>query len=123
MSAKSVLFVDDEPQVLAALRDLMRPQRLRWSMRFAEGPDEALREMEREPADVVVTDLRMPGIRGKTLLALLEAWHPATRRIVLSGHIRADWSSNDAHRAHAVLKKPCDPDALVQAIEGPAPAE
>ena len=118
MSAKSVLFVDDEPHVLAALRDLLRPQRLRWSMRFAEGPDEALREMEREPADVVVTDLRMPGIRGKTLLALLEAWHPRTRRIVLSGHIRADWSTSDAHRAHAVLKKPCDPAALVQAIEG-----
>ena len=80
MSAKSVLFVDDEPHVLAALRDLLRPQRVRWSMRFADGPDEALREME-----------------------------------------RADWSQGDAHRAHAVLKKPCDPAALVQAIEGAEP--
>jgi hypothetical protein len=80
MSAKSVLFVDDEPHVLDALRDLLRP-------------------------------------------ALLEAWHPATRRIVLSGHIRADWSTSDAHRAHAVLKKPCDPAALVQAIEGSPPPE
>jgi DNA-binding NtrC family response regulator len=117
MSAMSILFVDDEPHVLAALRDLLRPQRMRWAMRFAEGPEEALREMERDPADVVVTDLRMPGIRGSTLLALLEAWHPKARRIVLSGHIRADWSSKDAHRAHAVLTKPCDPDALVRAIE------
>jgi DNA-binding NtrC family response regulator len=118
MSAKSVLFVDDEPQVLAALRDLLRAKRRDWTMRFAGGPEEALRELERAPADVVVTDLRMPQIRGSTLLALLEAWHPTTRRVVLSGHVHADWSSRDVHKAHAVLQKPCDAAELVVAIEG-----
>jgi DNA-binding NtrC family response regulator len=118
MAAKAVLFVDDERHVLAALRDLLRAKRFEWNMRFAAGPDEALRELERAPADVVVTDLRMPGIRGTTLLALLEAWHPTCRRVVLSGHIRAEWSSRDAHKAHAVLRKPCHADALIVAIEG-----
>ena len=118
MSARSILFVDDEPEVLAALKDLLRSKRHEWDMRFAVGAEEALRELERRPAEAVVTGLRMHGIRGTTLLALLEAWHPDARRIVLSGHVRADWSSRDAHRAHEVLQKPCDPQALVRAIEG-----
>jgi DNA-binding NtrC family response regulator len=114
---KRVLFVDDEPKVLEALRDRLRPLRHRWAMRFAEGPEEALRELAREPADVVVSDLKMPGIRGTTLLALVKAWHPSARRIVLSGHIRAEWSERHEHCAHAVLAKPCETDALVRAIE------
>lgn len=117
MSARSILFVDDEPDVLAALQDLLRAKRHEWDLRFVVGADEALRELERRPADVVVTDLRMPGIRGSTLLSLLEAWYPSARRIVLSGHLRAEWRSADADKAHVVLHKPCDPSALVEAIE------
>ena len=109
----SVLFVDDEPQVLEGLRDLLRPQRMRWEMRFADTPEEALRAMEHHPADVVVSDLRMPGLKGATLLALIEAWHPASKRIVLSGHVGTDGGV----RAHAVLTKPCDAGTLVRAIE------
>jgi DNA-binding NtrC family response regulator len=109
----SVLFVDDEPQVLEGLRDLLRPQRMRWEMRFADTPEDALRAMEHHPADVVVSDLRMPGLKGATLLALIEAWHPSSKRIVLSGHVGTDGSV----RAHAVLTKPCDAGTLVRAIE------
>ena len=47
-----------------------------WEMRFADTPEAALRAMEHHPADVVVSDLRMPGLKGATLLALIEAWHP-----------------------------------------------
>jgi DNA-binding NtrC family response regulator len=118
MGTKRVMFVDDEPKVLEGLRDRLRPQRLRWNMVFAASPEEALRELAREPVDVVVSDLKMPGIPGTSLLALIEAWHPGTRRIVLSGHIRATWSERHDHRAQAVLAKPCDTDTLVRAIEG-----
>ena len=114
MRSISVLFVDDEPQVLEGLRDLLRPQRMRWEMRFADTPEKALQEMERHPADVVVSDLRHArGLKGATLLALIEAWHPASKRIVLSGHVGTDGDV----RAHAVLAKPCEAGALVQAIE------
>jgi DNA-binding NarL/FixJ family response regulator len=113
MRSISVLFVDDEPQVLEGLRDLLRPQRLRWELRFASTSQAALQEMERHPADVVVSDLHMPGLTGSTLLALIEAWHPASKRIVLSGHVRTEGDI----RAHAVLAKPCDAGDLVRAIE------
>ena len=109
----SVLFVDDEPQVLDGLRDLLRPQRMLWEMRFADTPEAALLAMEHHPADVVVSDLRMPGLKGATLLALIEAWHPGSKRIVLSGHVGTDGDV----RAHAILNKPCDARTLVRAIE------
>ncbi len=109
----SVLFVDDEPQVLEGLRDLLRPQRMLWEMRFADTPEAALRAMEHHPADVVVSDLRMPGLKGATLLALIEAWHPGSKRIVLSGHVGTDGDV----RAHAFLNMPCDASTLVRAIE------
>jgi DNA-binding NtrC family response regulator len=118
MNSKRVMFVDDEPKVLEGLRDRLRPRRWRWNMVFAGSPEQALRELAREPVDVVVSDLRMPGIPGTSLLALIEAWHPGTRRIVLSGHIRATWSERHEHRTQVVLAKPCDTETLVRAIEG-----
>ena len=61
---KHVMFVDDEIQVLESLRDALRPHRREWRMAFAEDGPTALAEMERQPYDVVVSDMRMPGMDG-----------------------------------------------------------
>ena len=61
---KRVLFVDDEPEVLDGLRDALRRYRRVWDMRFAGGGAEALALLEGEPADVIVTDVQMPGMDG-----------------------------------------------------------
>jgi YesN/AraC family two-component response regulator len=78
-----VLFVDDEERVLDALRDALRAQRRGWRMRFAPGAPEALRLLAQHPADVIVTDLRMPGMNGADLLAAIAEQHPQTIGIVL----------------------------------------
>jgi DNA-binding NtrC family response regulator len=115
-AARSVLFVDDEPRVLEGLRDSLRRERVRWRMRFVDDARAGLRELDRDPPDVVVSDLRMPCIRGTTFLALVEAWYPATKRIVLSGHL-GDWPTRDTEQAHRLLSKPCDPETLMRALE------
>ena len=69
-----------------ALRDLLRPRRREWQMRFFVSAEEALRELACRPADVVVTDLRMPGMDGVTLLQEVSRIAEATVRIVLSGY-------------------------------------
>jgi DNA-binding NarL/FixJ family response regulator len=115
---KRVLFVDADPQVLEALQAQLRPYRGRWRMEFTDGAQAALAEMEREPADVVVSDLRMPWIGGASLLQLLAAWYPATRRIIVTGRPERVSSERVSRFAHAVLSKPCDPDALVAAVDG-----
>ena len=65
---RRILFVDDEPNVLDGLRRMLRAERARWDMRFAESADEALREMHETDVDAVVSDVYMPGMDGLALL-------------------------------------------------------
>ena len=50
---RRILFVDDEPNVLDGLRRMLRAERARWDMSFAENADEALREMHAPPVCLV----------------------------------------------------------------------
>jgi DNA-binding response OmpR family regulator len=58
---KRIPFMDDEPQVLQGLQRTARPPRYAWHRAIAGGATRALARLEREPADVVVTDRRGPG--------------------------------------------------------------
>ena len=67
---KRILFVDDESRVLDGLRRMMYGARKRWEMEFALGGEAALQACEVEPFDVVISDMRMPGMDGATLLVI-----------------------------------------------------
>ena len=69
MSAKKrILFVDDEPMVLQGLQRMLRHMRTDWDMAFVESGSKALDLMAQTPCDVVVSDMRMPGMNGAQLL-------------------------------------------------------
>jgi putative nucleotidyltransferase with HDIG domain len=114
---KRVLFVDDEQQVLDGLKDLLRKQRKVWEMVFALGGEQALVELERSPFDVVVSDMKMPGLDGAQLLARVKQAHPATARIILSGYAERDAVINALPVAHQFLSKPCNVDVLRDVVE------
>lgn len=109
---KRILFVDDERAILDGLRDLLRKQRKAWKMVFAQGGEAALRELERDRFDVVVSDMRMPGIDGVALLQKVKERHAATARIILSGHAERDAVVAALPVAHQFLSKPCDAEVL-----------
>jgi HD-like signal output (HDOD) protein/CheY-like chemotaxis protein len=113
---KRILFVDDEPMVLQGLQRLLRPMRGEWDMEFVADGANALRVMERQPCDVIVTDMRMPGMNGAELLAEVMRKHPATVRLVLSGYADQDLVLKCVGSTHQYLSKPCDPEALKTTI-------
>ncbi len=112
-----MVFVDDEQHVLDGLQNLLRRQRKKWDMQFALGGSEALAMFADQPADVIVSDMRMPGMDGAELLAEIRARYPATARIVLSGHADRDAVERALKVAHQFLSKPCDADALRLVVE------
>jgi HD-like signal output (HDOD) protein len=114
---KRVLFVDDEVRILDGLRRMLRPMRDEWEMAFAPGGQAALDLMSSSPFDVIVSDMRMPGMDGAALLEHVRARYPEVVRIVLSGHTEMTTALRVIPIAHQFLAKPCDPEMLRLAID------
>jgi len=114
---RRILFVDDEQNVLDGLRNLLRKQRNVWDMCFALGGRAALEEMERTPVDVIVSDMRMPGMDGAELLTRVKETYPGTARIVLSGHAEREAIARVIRVAHQFLSKPADANTVRSVIE------
>lgn len=114
---KRVLFVDDERALLDGLRGRLRSLRSRWEMVFVESGSRAITELELSAFDVVVSDVRMPGMDGVQLLATVAERWPATVRIVLSGHVQEEQSARVLTTAHQYLSKPCSAEQLENVID------
>ena len=112
MVKKNILFVDDEPLVLQGLQRMLRFMRAEWQMEFVDGGLKALERMAQQPFDVIVSDMRMPGMSGDQLLNQVMLHYPRTARLVLSGQADKDLVLKCVGSAHQYLIKPCDPDAL-----------
>jgi putative nucleotidyltransferase with HDIG domain len=112
-----ILFVDDDLRFLEALRVGLLPRADTWSMTFVESGARALEELERSPQDMLVADVRMPGMDGAQLLrAVRERW-PDTVRIVLSGAADLGDVVRLLPVAHQYLSKPCLARRLEEVIE------
>ena len=109
---KRILFVDDEPLVLEGLRRSLHSMRREWDTVFLESGASALEFMESNEVDVVVSDMRMPGMNGAQLLNEVMRRFPRAVRLILSGHADQDLILKCVGSTHQYLSKPCDPDAL-----------
>jgi HD-like signal output (HDOD) protein len=114
---KRILFVDDESKILDGIRRLLYSQRSRWEMEFALGGEAALQACEAGSFDVVVTDMRMPGMDGATLLGHIRDRFPDTARIILSGYSEAELAIRAVPVAHRFLAKPCNAIDLQSTID------
>lgn len=111
-----ILFVDDEPLLLSGLQRSLRPLRKEWNAAFAAGGEEALAMLAREPFDVIVTDMRMPGMDGAALLNEVMRFYPDVLRLVLSGQSDLESVVKSAGVTHQYLAKPCSIGALRDAV-------
>ena len=111
-----ILFVDDERSVLEGLQRMLRCFRREWDMYFALSGEQALTIMEANPIDIIVTDMRMPGMNGAQLLTEVMQRHPSIIRIVLSGHADSALIVESVSVTHQYISKPCDPQTLKSTI-------
>jgi putative nucleotidyltransferase with HDIG domain len=116
MPKASILFVDDSPSILSALRRMMHPFRDEYEMLFANGGQQALEMMAQKPSDIVISDMRMPGMTGADLLHKIYDQYPGTIRFILSGHSDRELIMQSIGFAHQYLAKPCDPETLRNSI-------
>jgi HD-like signal output (HDOD) protein len=101
-----ILFVDDEPQVLSVLRLMLKPLQGEMAASFVTSGAEALTLMAEQPFDVVVSDMRMPGMTGAELLNAVMLRYPHVVRIILSGFADQDLVIRCVGCTHLYLSKP-----------------
>jgi len=110
----NVLVVDDEEVVRRGyLRSL---EGARCHVEAVANGDEALRALERQAFDVVMLDLRMPGMDGMTVLKTIKARWPESEVVVITGYPSVE-TAKEAVRlgAHDYLAKPVGPDDVIRA--------
>jgi CheY-like chemotaxis protein len=84
--AKRVLVVDDEEKVVFFLRESLEELGKGFSIGTAKSAEEALEKIEDQPYDLVISDLRMPGIDGLDLLREIREKNPDTRLILMTAY-------------------------------------
>lgn len=113
----TIIFVDDEPNVLSGYRRMLRGKRSAWNLNFANGGEEALEFLKTHDVDIIVSDMRMPGMGGGELLTRVKQEYPHTIRMALSGYAETETELECAQVAHQFLLKPIEGASLVETLE------
>jgi FixJ family two-component response regulator len=117
LSLPRILCVDDEPHVVEGIKRLFRK---RYDVSTDTAPQAVLDRISAgETFDVIVSDMRMPGMNGAALLSLVRQRAPDTVRLLLTGHSDIDSAIaavNDGH-IFRFLTKPCPFETLSAALD------
>jgi DNA-binding NtrC family response regulator len=111
-----VLLVDDETIFTKNISKLLKNRG--YEITAVNSGDAAIRELEQSPVDVIVLDLKMPGMDGIATLKEIIKLGLFAETLILTGHGSID-SALEAMKlgAHDYLTKPCEIDELVTKIE------
>ena len=107
----TILVVDDEPDVVQSVKDLLR---LDYNVLGTIHADEAVKLMQENEVDVVMTDQRMPDMTGVELLSKIKGPYPEATRLLFTGYadIRAVIEAINQGNVYRYITKPWDPDEL-----------
>ena len=110
-----ILFVDDEEQFLESMKK--RLEKRGFHVIAVNRGIKAIDAARKNPVDIAIVDLKMPGINGNELIQLLKKEHPWVEVIVLTGHggVEAELQCG-RDGAYAYLHKPCTLDDILEAM-------
>ena len=127
MPGKSILIVEDEPKVGFFLKESLESLDRGYHVLHVDSGEAALAEIDRQPFELVVTDLRMPGISGLDVLSRVREVSPGTRSILITAY-GSDEVESESRRLNAAyyFAKPFQIDdftAAVQSVLNDQPGE
>ncbi len=114
---KRILIVDDEQVVLDGMRLMLATQRECWEPHYVRSAEAALEACACLEFDVVLADVRMPGLDGIALLHILRERYPSCARILLSAQADLTLAARAASVAYRVLIKPLHQKELLTNLE------
>ena len=114
---RKVLLVDDEIDFVTTLSNRLGMRDIQTDVVY-DG-EQALEYVKKQEPDVIVLDLKMPGMYGMEVLRKLSKTNPDVQVVILTGH-GTDRDQDEAERLHAFdyLRKPCDIETLADRIRG-----
>lgn len=113
---RTILCVDDEPNILSSVKRLFRATGHR--VLTAEGGAQAVALLEAEPVDLVISDMRMPGMDGAELLQQVRQRWPRITRLLLTGYadIASTIAAINEGRIHRYITKPWNDEELLMTV-------
>jgi len=114
--APVILLVDDEPNVVSALRRLLRPTG--YSVLTAGSGTDALTLLDAQPVDLIISDMRMPGMTGDQLLTQVRSRWPHVMRLLLTGYaeVSSAISAINEGGIYRYISKPWDDEELLRIV-------
>ena len=113
---KNILFVDDEKQILRAVNRLFMDSK--YTVFMADNGEDALNILGKENIDMLISDMRMPGMDGYQLLKAVKEKFPSVIRIILSGYAEGEvvFKSFRQNLAKLYMFKPWDNSLLMSSV-------
>jgi len=113
----SILFVDDDNNLTEGIGRLLTIERSDINFDIASSGEEALKFLESNRYDIIISDQKMGGITGLTLLSIAHTKYPDMKRIMLSAQVNENIFKEAEGLAHKYISKPCDFEIIISAID------
>lgn len=115
-----ILIIDDDKAILILVRSILEPKG--YEVMIAEEGEEGLMVFAEYPADLVITDILMPGMDGISFIRELRKLHPEVKIIALSGggmtlSARTSLSVAEKMGVYGKMAKPFTPQQLLAAVK------
>jgi two-component system NtrC family response regulator len=113
---KRILVVDDDKETVALLKNILTKEK-KYEVLTALAAEDALSLLESENVDLVMTDLKMPGMTGAEFLSELRNWDGGLPVIFVSGCAKDDdWQEAIRDQASALISKPFRKETILKAV-------
>jgi putative nucleotidyltransferase with HDIG domain len=112
-----ILFVNNDQNVIDRLHSALQPQIDKWDAFYANSGEEALKVLDMQTVDVILTDMKMSGMDGVELLDVVMLRHPKIIRLLISGHAAPSFVIQNSEVAHQIISQNCTPETMITIIE------